>query len=94
MAAAIALGTALVALTLFGVQTLMAGAPASATPVTSGPAPLLLLVVDWLRTRASCANAREDDVIEAEDAPVIIAGTPGTFTHAGGTVFKLVLKQK
>ena len=44
MAAAIALGTALVALTLFGVQALMAGAPASGTPVTSGPAPLLLLL--------------------------------------------------
>lgn len=44
MAAAIAVGTAVVALTLFGVQALMAGAPAADTPVTSGPAPLLLLV--------------------------------------------------
>ena len=43
MAAAIALGTALAALTLFGVQALMASAPASAAPVTKGPAPLLLL---------------------------------------------------
>lgn len=44
VAAAIALGTALAALTLFGVQALLAGAPASDAPVTRGPAPLLLLV--------------------------------------------------
>ena len=43
MAAAVALGTAVVALALWGVQALMAGAPASDTPVTRGPAPLLLL---------------------------------------------------
>lgn len=43
VAAAVALGTALAALTLFGVQALMAGAPASSAPVTRGPAPLLLL---------------------------------------------------
>ena len=43
MTAAIALGTAIVALTLYGVQAFMAGAPASATPVVSGPAPFLLL---------------------------------------------------
>ena len=43
VAAAVALGTALAALTLFGVQALMAGAPASGAPVTRGPAPLLLL---------------------------------------------------
>jgi len=41
--AAILLGTAVVALALFGVQAIMAGAPASDTPVTRGPAPLLLL---------------------------------------------------
>jgi uncharacterized membrane protein YoaK (UPF0700 family) len=60
--AAIGLGTALAALTLYGVQALMAGAPASDTPVVSGPAPLLLLTgtlaalgasaaVAWLRLR-------------------------------------------
>jgi len=43
VAAAIALGTAVAALTLFGVQALMSGATASSTPVTSGPAPVLLL---------------------------------------------------
>jgi len=43
VAAAIGLGTAIVALTLYGVQALMAGAPASDVPVVSGPAPLLLL---------------------------------------------------
>jgi hypothetical protein len=43
VAAAIALGTAIAALTLFGVQAMLAGTPASDTPVTSGPAPLLLL---------------------------------------------------
>ena len=44
MAAAVALGTALVAAALYGVQALLAGAPASDSPVTSGPAPALLLV--------------------------------------------------
>ena len=43
MAAAISLGTAVVALALYGVQALMAGAQASEAPVTRGPAPLLLL---------------------------------------------------
>ncbi|HYC32755.1 MAG TPA: hypothetical protein VEB59_10745 [Gemmatimonadales bacterium] len=43
MAAAIAIGTAVAALTLFGVQALMADAAESSTPVTSGPAPVLLL---------------------------------------------------
>jgi len=43
VAAAIALGTAVVAVVLYGVQALLAGAPASDTPVTGGPAPLLLL---------------------------------------------------
>jgi hypothetical protein len=43
VAAAIGLGTAVVALVLYGVQALMAGAPASAYPVTRGPVPLLLL---------------------------------------------------
>ena len=43
MAAAVALGTAVVALALYGVQAVKAGAPASDAPVTSGPAPLLLL---------------------------------------------------
>jgi hypothetical protein len=44
VAVAIATGTALVALTLWGVQRLIAGAPASASPVVSGPAPILLLI--------------------------------------------------
>jgi hypothetical protein len=43
VAAAIGLGTAIVTLTLYGVQAIMAGAPASEVPVVSGPAPLLLL---------------------------------------------------
>ena len=43
VAAAVALGTALAALTLFGVQALIADAPPSNTPVTTGSAPLLLL---------------------------------------------------
>jgi hypothetical protein len=41
---AIAAGSALVALTLWGVQRLLAGAPASAVPVVNGPAPMLLLL--------------------------------------------------
>jgi hypothetical protein len=41
---AIAAGSALIALTLWGVQRLLAGAPASAVPVVNGPAPLLLLL--------------------------------------------------
>jgi hypothetical protein len=41
---AIAAGSALAALTLWGVQRLLAGAPASAVPVVSGPAPILLLL--------------------------------------------------
>jgi hypothetical protein len=44
VALAIAAGTALVALTLWGVQRLLAGAPASDLPVVSGPAPALLLL--------------------------------------------------
>jgi hypothetical protein len=44
VAFAIAAGTALVALTLWGVQRLLAGAPASETAVVSGPAPVLLLL--------------------------------------------------
>ena len=43
VAVAIARGTAVVALTLWGVQRLLAGAPASDSPVVRGPAPLLLL---------------------------------------------------
>jgi hypothetical protein len=43
VAAAIALGTAVVAVALYGVQAIMADVPASETPVTRGPAPLLLL---------------------------------------------------
>ena len=43
VAAATALGTALAALTLFGVRALIGDTPASDTPVTTGPAPLLLL---------------------------------------------------
>jgi hypothetical protein len=43
VAAAVGLGTAIATLTLYGVQALMAGAPASDAPVVSGPAPLLLL---------------------------------------------------
>ena len=41
---AIATGTALVALTLWGVQRLLAGAPPSELPTVSGPAPILLLL--------------------------------------------------
>jgi hypothetical protein len=44
VAAAIASGTALVALTLWGVQRLVAGTPGSPMPVTRGPAPVLLLL--------------------------------------------------
>jgi hypothetical protein len=44
VALAVAAGTALVALTLWGVQRLLAGAPPSDLPVVSGPAPLLLLL--------------------------------------------------
>jgi hypothetical protein len=44
MALAVCAGTAVVALTLWAVQRLMAGEPASAEPVTSGPAPLLLML--------------------------------------------------
>jgi hypothetical protein len=44
VALAIAAGTALVALTLWGVQRLLAGASASDLPVVSGPAPTLLLL--------------------------------------------------
>ncbi len=41
---AISAGTTVVALTLWGVQNLLAGSPPSPTPVTRGPAPLLLLL--------------------------------------------------
>ncbi len=41
---AISAGTTVVALTLWGVQSLLAGSPPSPTPVTRGPAPLLLLL--------------------------------------------------
>jgi hypothetical protein len=44
VAVAVCAGTALAALTLWGVQRLMAGTPASDAPVTSGPAPVLLLL--------------------------------------------------
>ena len=44
VALAIAAGTALVALTLWGVQRLLAGAPVSDLPVVNGPAPILLLL--------------------------------------------------
>jgi hypothetical protein len=44
VAVAIATGTALAALTLWGVQRLLAGAPASDLPIVNGPAPLLLLI--------------------------------------------------
>jgi hypothetical protein len=44
VAVAVCAGTALAALTLWGVQRLMAGTPASDAPVTSGPAPALLLL--------------------------------------------------
>ncbi len=62
MAAATALGGAVVALVLYGVQAIVAGSGASDAPVTQGPAPLLLLsgtlgalllsaVVAWRRLR-------------------------------------------
>ena len=57
MAAAIALGTAVAAVTLFGVQALLAGAPASGTPVTSGPAPALLLAGTMTALLVSAAIA-------------------------------------
>ena len=57
MAAAIALGTAVAAVTLFGVQALMAGAAASSTPVTSGPAPVLLLAGTMAALLVSAAVA-------------------------------------
>jgi hypothetical protein len=41
--AAVALGTSVAALSLYGVQALLAGAAPSESPVTRGPAPLLLL---------------------------------------------------
>jgi hypothetical protein len=41
--AAIAIGTSVVASSLYGVQALVAGAPPADAPVTRGPAPLLLL---------------------------------------------------
>jgi hypothetical protein len=44
VAAAVAAGTTLVALTLWGVQRMVAGAPGSQMPVTRGPAPVLLLL--------------------------------------------------
>jgi len=43
VAAAIALGTAVVSLALYGVQAILAGAPAAGEPATGGPAPLILL---------------------------------------------------
>ena len=60
--AAVALGTSVVALALYGVQALLAGAAPSESPVTRGPAPLLLLTgtlaglavaagVTWTRLR-------------------------------------------
>jgi hypothetical protein len=55
VAAAIGLGTAIAALTLYGVQALLADAPASPTPVVSGPAPLLLLVGTLAALAASAA---------------------------------------
>ncbi len=44
VALAVAAGTALVALTLWGVQRLLAAAPTSDLPVVNGPAPVLLLL--------------------------------------------------
>ncbi|MGH7527301.1 MAG: hypothetical protein ACREMX_11420 [Gemmatimonadales bacterium] len=43
MAFAVSVGTACVALVLWGVQQILAGAPPSERPVAAGPAPLLLL---------------------------------------------------
>jgi hypothetical protein len=57
VAAAVAVGTAVASLTLFGVQALMAGLPASSAPVTSGPAPLLLLIGTMTALLASGALA-------------------------------------
>jgi hypothetical protein len=62
VAAAVALGTSVVALALYGVQALLAGAAPSESPVTRGPAPLLLFTgtlaglcvaagVTWTRLR-------------------------------------------
>jgi glutathione-regulated potassium-efflux system ancillary protein KefC len=36
--------------------------------------PLLLIAHDWLMARRACTQAREDDVIEGEDAAIIICG--------------------
>lgn len=36
--------------------------------------PLLLVLLDWLATRAACEEAEKDDEIQPDDAPVIIAG--------------------
>ena len=44
VAVAVCAGTAAVALTLWGVQRLLAGSPESPTPVVGGPAPVLLLL--------------------------------------------------
>ena len=44
VAVAVCAGTAVVALTLWGVQRLLAGSPESPIPVTGGPAPPLLLL--------------------------------------------------